>query len=159
MPIKTLISKNCLLFYCKHIHGIFLETQYPASQSLDLIFSSDFLLYSSPSHPGFVIILNFSTFWTTNLSIQSSDSIPSSSMPEPWLLWSFQRIHFCPFSLVTHQVSPTVAKVLNSLAKRICSSALAVPSREPAPEQTAELWWRKSQRRAKRCLTSSNHQS
>ena len=28
MLIKTLISKNYLLFHCKHIHGIFLETLY-----------------------------------------------------------------------------------------------------------------------------------
>lgn len=34
-----------------------------------------------------------------------------------------------------HHVNPTFAEVLNSLAKGICSSALAIPSPEPAPEQ------------------------
>lgn len=79
-------------------------------------------------------------------------------MIKHWLLWHLQPIDFCPFSCIIHHVNLTFAKVLNSLAKGICSSALGIPSPEPAPEQTPELCWTKSHSGAKGYLKSSHHQ-
>lgn len=96
--------------------------------------------------------LNFSASWTTNLATRSLIQFPVLPV---WLSLSLvdpsSSLTSVFFSLIIHHVNLTFEKF------PVFSAAIAIPSPEPAPEQTAELCWRKPHRRAKGHFTSSSH--